>query len=266
MAIGDLDTQQQAQLIQELAQLMGDDSGLITAANLETVATRMYATGQSFDTRSSGTIETLMNEEMPEAVDPQSQWSEMASRAVNGRAAAGDSIFLLEALGRDVYGGNFDLDGALTDQELAELSIIRNGLENGSTIPQIGRDFEVARYEQAQEAAATAEATLDSQQGVLKIQTQMAALGWIDESEITGEWTRDQARTLVDNTYSSESSRNFLIHENGEQGFLDATRGAFTAGANPNLTVDIAGANSLLEAIHKRTRLLPNYFRSNHIR
>lgn len=246
MAISDLDTAQQAQLIEELATLMGDDSGLITAANLETVATRMFATGQSFDTRSSGTIETLMNDEMPEAVDPQSQWSQMASRAVNGRAAAGDSVFLLEALGRDVYGGNFDLDGTLTDQELAELSIIRNGLENGSTIPQISRDFEVARYEQAQATTAEAQATLDSQQGVLQIQTQMAALGWINESDITGEWTRDQARTLIDNTYSDMRSQEALVGEHGEQGFLDLTRGAFTAGANPNLTLDIAGANRLL--------------------
>ncbi|NCO03409.1 MAG: hypothetical protein GW903_04385 [Alphaproteobacteria bacterium] len=246
MAIRDLDTAQQAQLIQELSELMGAPEGLITAANLETVATRMFASGQSFDTRSSGTIEDLMNGEMPEATDPQSQWSQMASRAINGRAAAGDSIFLLEALGRDVYGGNFDIDGTLTDQELAELSIIRNGLENGLTIPQIGRDFEVARYEQAQAAAAEAEATLDSQQGVLQIQTQMAALGWIEESDITGEWTRDQARILVDNTYSDMRSQEALIGEHGEQGFLNLTRGAFTAGANPNLTLDIAGANRLL--------------------
>lgn len=150
----------------------------------------------------------------PESATPRSEWADMARRAIARTPAADDSAILLQAIGATLYERPFTVDAEITDEEIAFLQGILADFDAGLTVSESVSQFNAAATAAAQaaalEAAAAAEAAAaewSAAQGEMQVLAQLAALGYIDPSEIAGGFQPEHAEILQDIIDSNNTFR-----------------------------------------------------------
>ncbi|MAZ76550.1 MAG: hypothetical protein CMH31_04525 [Micavibrio sp.] len=191
----------------ELAEFLG--RGEFTAQNLPSLERSLgvFSSGQSFGAAQGG--DALFE---ADAEGPLSTWVDMARRAVNGTPAESDSVSVLAIVGSTVYGGEFNYDGTLSENEISNLRDILAGLDSGMGPQGISTAFADAARDAALEELRLAEqAALDyaAQEPYRALQAQMNALG-IREGEITGVITREDIMALRNATVGGGDATNNL--------------------------------------------------------